>query len=154
MAEQSFRKAYKAGVPIIFGSGATSASVPHGKQGNQFAYYVKWGMTPVEALKTPFLTTAAMLNYNWMDRIGSIDKGKFADLVAVSGNPLCGHHRDGAGEVRHEGRRGRSQRSCKSPGKLIDSNQSPAIGYPHPIAATTLTPGCPCFRPSAPRPAA
>jgi imidazolonepropionase-like amidohydrolase len=88
MAEQSFKKAFRAGVPIIFGSGATSASVPHGKQANQFAYYVKWGMSPVQALQMPFLTTAAMLNYNWIDKIGSIEKGKFADLVAVAGNPL------------------------------------------------------------------
>jgi len=88
MAEQSFKKARAAGVPIIFGSGATSASVPHGKQANQFAYYVKWGMTPAQALQMPFLTTATMLNYNWVDKIGSVEKGKFADLVAVAGNPL------------------------------------------------------------------
>ena len=88
MAEQSFKKARAAGVPIIFGSGATSASVPHGKQGNQFAYYVKWGMTPAQALQMPFLTTATMLNYNWVDKIGSVEKGKFADLVAGAGNPL------------------------------------------------------------------
>jgi imidazolonepropionase-like amidohydrolase len=36
----------------------------------------------------PFLTTATMLNYNWVDKIGSVEKGKFADLVAVAGNPL------------------------------------------------------------------
>jgi imidazolonepropionase-like amidohydrolase len=89
MAEQSFKKARAAGVPIIFGSGATSASIPHGKQGNQFAYYVKWGMTPVQALQVPFLQTAKMLNYNWVDAIGSVEKGKFADLVAVPGNPLA-----------------------------------------------------------------
>jgi imidazolonepropionase-like amidohydrolase len=88
MTEQTFRKAHRAGVPIVFGSGATSAAVPHGKQANQFAYYVKWGMTPVQALQMPFLTTAAMLNYNWTEKIGSLERGKFADLVAVSGNPL------------------------------------------------------------------
>jgi imidazolonepropionase-like amidohydrolase len=88
MAEQTFRKALAAGVPIIFGSGATSAAVPHGRQGNQFAYYVKWGMTAKQALQMPFLTTAAMLNYNWTERIGSVEKGKFADLIAVPGNPL------------------------------------------------------------------
>jgi len=88
MAEQAFRKAFAAGVPIIFGSGATSAAVPHGKQGNQFAYYVKWGMTAKQAVQMPFLTTAALLNYNWTDRIGSVEKGKFADLIAVPGNPL------------------------------------------------------------------
>jgi imidazolonepropionase-like amidohydrolase len=44
-------------------------------------------MTPVQALQMPFLPTARMLNYNWVDAIGSIEKGKFADLIAVSGNP-------------------------------------------------------------------
>jgi imidazolonepropionase-like amidohydrolase len=85
MTEQAFRKAHAAGVPIIFGSGATSASIPHGKQANQLAYFVKWGMTPAQALQVPFLQTARMLNYNWVDRIAR-SKGKFADIVAVSGN--------------------------------------------------------------------
>ncbi|HLG60153.1 MAG TPA: amidohydrolase family protein [Vicinamibacterales bacterium] len=88
MAEQAFRKAHAAGVPFVFGSGATSADVPHGRQADQFAYFLKWGMTPVEALKMPFLPTAAMLNYNWIDQIASVEKGKFADLIAVAGNPL------------------------------------------------------------------
>jgi imidazolonepropionase-like amidohydrolase len=35
-----------------------------------------------------FLPTARMLNYNWVDQIGSIEKGKYADVIAVAGNPL------------------------------------------------------------------
>jgi imidazolonepropionase-like amidohydrolase len=88
LAEQAFKRAFKAGVPIVFGSGATSAAIPHGKQGNQFAYYVKWGMTPAQALQTSFLAAAHMLNYNWDGQIGTVEKGKFADVIAVSGNPL------------------------------------------------------------------
>jgi imidazolonepropionase-like amidohydrolase len=88
MAEQAFKKAYAAGVPFVFGSGATSADVPHGKQADQFAYFIKWGMERVDALKMPFLPTARMLNYNWETQIGSIEKGKYADIIAVSGNPL------------------------------------------------------------------
>jgi imidazolonepropionase-like amidohydrolase len=88
MAEQAFKKARAAGVPFVFGSGATSADVPHGKQADQFAYFIKWGMTPMQALQMAFLPTARMLNYNWVDHIGSVEKGKFADLIAVSGNPL------------------------------------------------------------------
>ena len=88
MAEQAFKKARAAGVPFVFGSGATSADVPHGKQADQFAYFIKWGMTPQQALQMAFLPTARMLNYNWVDHIGSLEKGKFADLIAVSGNPL------------------------------------------------------------------
>jgi imidazolonepropionase-like amidohydrolase len=88
MAEQAFKKARAAGVTFVFGSGATSADVPHGKQADQFAYFIRWGMTPTQALQMAFLPTARMLNYNWVDRVGSIEKGKFADLIAVAGNPL------------------------------------------------------------------
>ena len=88
MAEQAFKKAKAAGVPFVFGSGATSADVPHGKQADQFAYFMKWGMTTREALLMPFLATARMLNYDWVNHIGSVEKGKYADLIAVSGDPL------------------------------------------------------------------
>ena len=88
MAEQAFKKARAAGVPIIFGSGATSAAIPHGIGADQFAYFVKWGMTPAQALQTAYLPAATMLNYHWEQHVGSIEKGKFADIIAVGGNPL------------------------------------------------------------------
>jgi imidazolonepropionase-like amidohydrolase len=88
MAEQAFRKARAAGVTFVFGSGATSADVPHGKQADQFAYFVKWGLSTREALLMAFLPTATMLNYNWVTQIGSVEKGKYADLIAVAGDPL------------------------------------------------------------------
>jgi imidazolonepropionase-like amidohydrolase len=89
LLEQAVRRAVAAGVTIVFGSGATSAAIPHGKQANQFSYYAKWGMTPMQALETAFMPAARMLNYDWADQIGSIDRGKFADIIAVSGNPLA-----------------------------------------------------------------
>jgi len=89
LLEQAFRKAVAAGVTIVFGSGATSPAIPHGKQANQFAYYAKWGMSPAQALQTAFMPAAQMLNYDWASQIGSIDRGKFADIIAVSGNPLA-----------------------------------------------------------------
>jgi imidazolonepropionase-like amidohydrolase len=88
MAEQSVKKAMAAGVPIVLGSGATGPGIPHGKQGDQFAYLVKWGMTPGRALQSATTVAANLLNYNWADRVGTVEKGKFADLVAVSGNPF------------------------------------------------------------------
>ena len=88
MAEKSFKKALAAGVPLPFGSGATSAEIPHGKQGDQFATLVKWGMTPAQALNTAFTDAAQFLNYGWASQVGTVEKGKFADLIAVSGNPL------------------------------------------------------------------
>jgi imidazolonepropionase-like amidohydrolase len=88
MAEQAFKKARAAGVPIVFGSGATSATIPHGIGADQFAYFVKWGMSPAQALQTAYLPAATMLNYHWEQQIGSVEKGKFADIIAVAGNPL------------------------------------------------------------------
>src|SRR6266853_521086 len=88
LMEQVFKRALAAGVTIVFGSGATSATIPHGRQADQFRYFVKWGMTPAQALQTAYLPAARMLNYGWENQIGSIEKGKFADIIAVSGNPL------------------------------------------------------------------
>ena len=88
LAEQAFRKAHAAGVPIVFGSGATSAVIPHGIGADQFKYYQRWGMTPTQAISTAFLPAAEMLNYGWSAHIGSLEKGKFADVIAVAGNPL------------------------------------------------------------------
>jgi imidazolonepropionase-like amidohydrolase len=89
LAEQAFRRAIAAGVPIVFGSGATSVTIPHGKQANQFAYYTKWGLTPAQALQTAYMNAAHMLNYGIEKDIGTLEKGKFADIIAVSGNPLA-----------------------------------------------------------------
>jgi imidazolonepropionase-like amidohydrolase len=90
MAELTFKKLVKAGVPIAFGSGAVAGdgAFPHGKQADQFAWKVKWGMTPTQALQTAFMGAANVLNYNWANRVGSLEKGKFGDVVAVAGNPL------------------------------------------------------------------
>ena len=88
LMEQAFKRALAAGVTIVFGSGATSPTIPHGRQADQFRYFVKWGMTPTQALQTAFLPAARMLNYGWEGQIGSIEKGKFADIIAVAGNPL------------------------------------------------------------------
>src|SRR6266513_530006 len=88
LMEQAFKRALAAGVTIVFGSGATSATIPHGRQADQFRYFVKWGMTPAQALQPAYLPAARMLNYGWESQIGSIEKGKFADIIAVAGNPL------------------------------------------------------------------
>jgi imidazolonepropionase-like amidohydrolase len=88
MGELTFKKLLAAGVPSPFGSGAVPERYPHGKQANQFSYFVKWGMTPAQALQMAFLTAANVLNYGWSDRVGSLEKGKYADVIAVPGDPL------------------------------------------------------------------
>ncbi len=60
-----------------------------GTQANQFAFFVKWGMTPAQALQTAFTTAANILNYSLGNQVGIVEKGRYADLVAVSGDPLA-----------------------------------------------------------------
>jgi len=90
MAVLTFQKLLKAGVPLVFGSGAVAGdgAFPHGRQADQFAYMVKWGMTPAQALQSTFIGAANVLNFNWATRVGTLEKGKFADVIAVTGNPL------------------------------------------------------------------
>jgi imidazolonepropionase-like amidohydrolase len=81
---QSFQKAVKAGVKIAFG---TDAGVyPHGRNGVQFAYMVQWGMTPMQAIQSATIHAADLLG--WKEKAGSIETGKWADIIAVQGNPL------------------------------------------------------------------
>jgi imidazolonepropionase-like amidohydrolase len=87
LLEQAVRRAVAAGVPIVFGSGAASEHIPHGPQAHQFKYYENWGLGPVKALQTAYLPAARLLNYDMESQIGSIEKGKLADIIAVSGNP-------------------------------------------------------------------
>ena len=88
--EIAFKKYHEAGIKQVFGSGMhTGASnTPPGDQSMQFVFYVKWGMTPVEALQTATINAAAYLNNGWDKKVGTIEKGKFADLVGVAGNPV------------------------------------------------------------------
>ena len=81
---ENFQKAVKAGVKIAYG---TDAGVyPHGWNGKQFAKMVEWGMTPMGAIQAATISSADLLG--WKDKVGSITAGKFADIVAVSPDPL------------------------------------------------------------------
>jgi len=89
LAAASFKKALAAGIPLPFASGAVGDRDLHGKQAEQFAYFVKWGATPKQALLMAFSVAAPTLNYGWADRVGTIEPGKFADLIAVNGDPIA-----------------------------------------------------------------
>ena len=80
----AFAKAVKAGVRIGFGTDA--GIYPHGDNARQFAYMVKYGMTPLDAIRSATLSAAASLGRS--QELGSIATGKFADLVAINGDPL------------------------------------------------------------------
>ena len=84
LREKSGRLAISKGLKISFGSGV--GPFPHGTQAAEFAYLVKYGMSPSQAIQTATTVAAEMMG--WQDRVGSIEKGKFADIIAVSGDPL------------------------------------------------------------------
>ena len=66
---------------------ASDAGVyPHGDNGHQFSRMVKFGMTELQALQAATINAATMLKQQ--DSLGSLDVGKFADMIAVKGNPL------------------------------------------------------------------
>jgi imidazolonepropionase-like amidohydrolase len=80
----SFGKAVRAGAKMAFG---TDASIcPYGTSGKQLAFMVKYGMTPMQAIQAATSNAADLLGHS--DEIGSIKAGKYADLIAVSGDPL------------------------------------------------------------------
>ncbi len=83
-AERSLRLAQRLGVKLAYG---TDAGVfPHGDNAKQLAYLVRWGLTPMQAIQTA--TTGAADLLGWGDRVGAVAPGMYADLVAVSGDPL------------------------------------------------------------------
>jgi imidazolonepropionase-like amidohydrolase len=76
------------GVKIMLGSGADGSTYPHGTQALDFEALVKRaGMSPIRAIQSGTIVNAEAMG--WKDQIGSIAKGKFADIVAVSGDPLA-----------------------------------------------------------------
>jgi imidazolonepropionase-like amidohydrolase len=88
LQRESFRRAVQAGVKLAFG---TDAGVyPHGWNGKQFAKEVEFGLTPMQAIQTATVNAADLLG--WSDKVGSVQPGRFADLVAVSGDPLADIH--------------------------------------------------------------
>lgn len=80
---EGFRKAAQAGVKLAFG---TDAGVyPHGWNAKQFAYMVRYGLSPMQAIQSATVNAADLIG--WADRVGSLEPGKFADLIAVQGDP-------------------------------------------------------------------
>ncbi|MBB5638450.1 imidazolonepropionase-like amidohydrolase [Pedobacter cryoconitis] len=80
----SFQRAVQAGVKIAFG---TDAGVyPHGWNGKQFKYMVRFGLTPMQAIQAATINAADLLG--WKNKVGSLSKGKYADLIALKDDPL------------------------------------------------------------------
>jgi imidazolonepropionase-like amidohydrolase len=82
---RNFTKAVRAGVKMTFG---TDAGVcPHGINARQFAFMVKYGMTPMQAIQSATVNAADLIGHS--ELFGSITAGKSADIIAVSGDPLA-----------------------------------------------------------------
>jgi len=76
------------GIQVMMGSGADGSTFPHGTQGLEFEALVKRaGLAPSKAIQSGTMVNATVIG--WQDRIGSIEKGKYADLIAVSGDPVA-----------------------------------------------------------------
>jgi len=95
LVEVTWKKMLAAGVVLGWGSGAApppgrvynaECNCSHGVQAEGFPVFVKWGASPVYALRMATTVNAEIIH--WQDKVGTIEKGKFADLIAVSGNPL------------------------------------------------------------------
>ena len=77
-------RAVQAGVKTAFG---TDAGVyPHGQNAKQFAFMVKYGMSPLQAIRAATVDAADLLG--WTDRVGVVAAGYYADIIAVAGDPL------------------------------------------------------------------
>src|SRR5882757_9260788 len=82
----AFQKSVKKGVKIALGTDAGGFDWRELNQAKEFEYYVEYGMTPMQAIRSGTVVPAELLG--WSDKMGTIEAGKWADLVAVSGDPL------------------------------------------------------------------
>ncbi|PYU52844.1 MAG: Xaa-Pro dipeptidase [Acidobacteria bacterium] len=83
---ENFPKAIKKGVKIALGTDAGGFDWKVLNEAKEFEYYVQYGMTPLQAIRSGTSTAADLLG--WGDKLGTIEAGKWADIVAVSGDPL------------------------------------------------------------------
>jgi imidazolonepropionase-like amidohydrolase len=82
---EGFSRAIAAGVRIAYGT--DSGVYPHGWNAKQLPYMVRFGMTPIEAIRSATIVAAELMG--WEDRVGSLQRGRLADLIAVPADPLA-----------------------------------------------------------------
>ncbi len=86
-SQETFKKAYKAGVPIALGTDAGGFDWDKRNQAEEFSFMVAWGMTPWDAIRSATVVAAELLGQK--GKLGCLETGCFADLVAVDGDPLA-----------------------------------------------------------------
>jgi imidazolonepropionase-like amidohydrolase len=85
--KKAFAEGLRKGIKIVFGTDVGGFPWTELNEAREFKYYVDYGMTPMQAIRTATSTPAEMLG--WSDRLGTIEAGKIADIVAVAGDPLA-----------------------------------------------------------------
>jgi imidazolonepropionase-like amidohydrolase len=88
IAQQNLSHAFKSGVKVAFGTDA--AVYPHGLNAHEFGKMVEMGLTPLQSIQAATVNAADLLG--WTDRVGTLEAGKYADIVAVEGDPLANVH--------------------------------------------------------------
>jgi imidazolonepropionase-like amidohydrolase len=83
LQRENFRHAWQSGTKIAFGT--DSGVYPHGDNARQFAKMVEWGMKPMDAIQASTIKAADLIG--WPDKVGAIEMGHYADIIAVSGDP-------------------------------------------------------------------
>ena len=86
LEKAAFQKGLKKGVKIALGTDAGGFDWKEINPAREFAYYVDYGMTPMQAIRSGTVVAAELLG--WSDKMGTLEAGKWADIVAVSGDPL------------------------------------------------------------------
>jgi imidazolonepropionase-like amidohydrolase len=84
VARKNVAHAFASGVKVAFGTDA--AVYPHGMNAHEFAVMVKLGLTPLQSIQAATINAADLLG--WSDKVGALEPGKWADIVAVDGDPL------------------------------------------------------------------
>src|SRR6202046_3035866 len=87
-ARKNIAHAFASGVKVAFGTDA--AVYPHGLNAREFAVMVKLGLSPLQSIQAATVNAADLLG--WTDRIGTLEPGKFADIIAIDGDPLADVH--------------------------------------------------------------
>src|SRR5271156_3020647 len=85
IAQKNISHAFKEGVKVAFGTDA--AVYPHGLNAHEFGKMVSMGLTPLQSIQAATVNAADLLG--WSDRVGTLEPGKYADIVAVQGDPLA-----------------------------------------------------------------
>ena len=85
LQRENFRRAFQAGVKMAYG---TDAGVyPHGENAKQLAKMAEWGMQPLDAIQAATVNAADLIG--WKDKVGVLEAGHYADIIAVNGDPLA-----------------------------------------------------------------